>query len=77
MNSHYFYPYLTRFFFFCFFFLFLFICLQETFLKTDDIIDVRGFNAYNYIHSEGHRPSGGSSIFVKSYLHQREIKMKT
>ena len=52
-------------------------CLQETFLKTNDNIDIKGFKSYNYIHSEGQRPSGGSSIFVKSCLPQREIKIKT
>ena len=52
-------------------------CLQETFIKTNDNIDIKGFKSYNYIHSEGQRPSGGSSIFVKSCLPQREIKIKT
>ena len=52
-------------------------CLQETFLKTNDNIDIKGVNIYNYIHSEGQRPSAGSSIFVKSCLPQREIKIKT
>ena len=52
-------------------------CLQGTFLKTNDNIDIKGFKSYNYIHSEGQRPSGGSSIFVKSCLPQREIKIKT
>ena len=52
-------------------------CLQETFLKTNDNIDIKGFKSYNYIHSEGQRPSGGSSIFVKSCLPQREIKIIT
>ena len=53
------------------------LCLQETFLKTDDNIDIKGVNIYNYIHSEGQRPSGGISIFVKSCFTQREIKIKT
>ena len=26
-------------------------CLQETFLKPDDKISLKGFNIYNYIHS--------------------------
>ena len=41
-------------------------CLQETFLKPDDKITLKGFNIYNYMHSNCQRPSGGSSIFVKS-----------
>ena len=52
-------------------------CLQETFLKTNDNIDIKGVNIYNYIHSEGQRSSGGNSIFVKSCLPQKEIKIKT
>ena len=37
-------------------------CLQETFLKTDDQLNIRDFITYNYVYSEGQRPSGGSSI---------------
>ena len=52
-------------------------CLQETFLKTDDQLNIRDFNTYNYIYSEGQRPSGGSSIIVHSSCPQREIKLVT
>ena len=52
-------------------------CLQETFLKTDDNFTFKGFNAYNHIHCDCARASGGSSILVKSSLPQREIKLKT
>ena len=52
-------------------------CLQETFLKTDDQLNIRDFNPYNYIYSEGQRPSGGSSILVHSSCPQREIKLVT
>ena len=31
------------------------VCLQETFLKTDDQLNIRDFNKYNYIYSEGQR----------------------
>ena len=41
-------------------------CFQETFLKPDDNISLRGFNIYNYVHTDCLRPSGGASIFVKS-----------
>ena len=41
-------------------------CFQETFLKPDDNISLRGFNIYNYVHTDWLRPSGGASIFVKS-----------
>ena len=46
-------------------------CFQETFLKPDDNISLRGFNIYNYIHTDCLRPSGGASIFVKSSFPQK------
>ena len=52
-------------------------CLQETFLKPDDKISLKGFNIYNYIHSNCQIPSGGSSIFVKSSCPQRNIQLTT
>ena len=55
----------------------LFFCLQETVLKPDDKITLTGFNIYNYIHSNCQRPSGGSSIFVKSSCPQRNIQLTT
>ena len=52
-------------------------CLQETYLKPEDTLTFKGFNTYNYIHSDCLRASGGSSIFVHSSCPQREIKLKT
>ena len=52
-------------------------CLQETFLKPNDNVTLKGFNIYNYIHSDCQRPSGGSSIFVKSSCPQRNIVFTT
>ena len=52
-------------------------CLQETFLKPEDNITLKGFNIYNYIHSDCQRPSGGSSILVKSSCPQRNIVLTT
>ena len=34
-------------------------CFQETFLKPDDNISLKGFNVYNYVHTDCLRPSGG------------------
>ena len=53
------------------------LCLQETFLKLDDKITLKGFNIYNHIHTDCQRPSGGSSIFVKSSFPQRNIQLTT
>ena len=52
-------------------------CFQETFLKPDDYISLRGFNVYNYVHTDCLRPSGGASIFVKSSFPQRKIDLQT
>ena len=52
-------------------------CLQETFLKSEDNITFKGFSMYNCIHTDGQRPSGGSSILVHSSCPQREIKLVT
>ena len=52
-------------------------CFQETFLKPDDNISLRGFNIYNYVHTDCLRPSGGASIFVKSSYPQRKIDLQT
>ena len=52
-------------------------CLQETFLKTEDNISLKGFNSYHHIHTDCQRPSGGSSIFVKSSCPQRKINLNT
>ena len=52
-------------------------CFQETFLKPDDNISSKGFNIYNYVHTNCLRPSGGASIFVKSSFPQRKIELQT
>ena len=52
-------------------------CLQETFLKPDDKVTLKGFNIYNHIHSECQRTSGGSSIFVKSTCPHRYKELNT
>ena len=50
---------------------------QETFLKPDDNISLKGFNIYNYVHTDCLRPSGGASVFVKSTFPQRKIDLQT
>ena len=52
-------------------------CFQETFLKPYDNISLKGFNVYNYVHTDCLRPSGGASIFVKSSFPHRKIDLKT
>ena len=45
------------------------ICLQETFLKPSDNLNIRGYNMYNHIYQSGDRASGGSSIVVIYFLY--------
>ena len=52
-------------------------CFKETFLKPDDNISLKGFNIYNYVHTDCLRPFGGASIFVKSSFPQRKIELQT
>ena len=46
------------------------ICLQETFLKPTDNLNIRGYTLYNHIHQAGDRASGGSSIVVNNSVPQ-------
>ena len=52
-------------------------CLQETFLKPEDKISLKGFNLYHHINTDCQRPSGRSSIFLKSSCPQRKINLNT
>ena len=52
-------------------------CLQETFLKPEDNISFKGYNLFNYVYTDGHKPSGGSSILVHDSCPQREVELKT
>ena len=52
-------------------------CFQETFLKPDDNISLKGFNIYNYVHTDCFRPSGGASIFVKSSFPLQYLSLLT
>ena len=54
-------------------------CFQETFLKPDDNILLKGFNVYtsNCVHTDCLRPSGGASLFVKSFFPQIKIDLQT
>ena len=40
------------------------ICLQETFLKPSDNLDIRSYTLYNHIHQAGDKASGGASIIA-------------
>ena len=53
------------------------ICLQETYLKPTDNLNIRGYTLYNHIHQAGDRVSGGSSIVVNNSIPQSLIPLNT
>ena len=53
------------------------VCLQETFLKPTDNINIRGYTLYNHIHQAGDRASGGSTIVVNNSVPQSLIPLNT
>ena len=53
------------------------VCLQETFLKTEDKINLKGYTMYDYIHQAGDRASGGSSIIINNSIPQIQIPLNT
>ena len=42
------------------------ICLQETFLKHCDNINIRNYEMLNYTHDSGGRASGGVSVLIRN-----------
>ena len=51
-------------------------CLQETFLKANELITLRGYTAYNKV-GDGERAAGGSSLFIKNSVPHKEITLNT
>ena len=53
------------------------VCLQETFLKTNDDITIKNHQSYNFINNTGHRASGGVSILIRNDIPQSKIHLNT
>ena len=53
------------------------ICLQETFLKPNDNLNIRGYTMYNHIHQTCDTASGGSSIVINNSVPQSLIPLNT
>ena len=53
------------------------VCLQETFLKPTDNINIRGYTLYNHNHQAGDMASGGSTIVVNNSVPQSLIPLNT
>jgi len=53
------------------------VCLQETFLKETDNINIRGFNLYNKFQETESGVSGGVSIIVNGNIPQNVVNLQT
>ena len=51
-------------------------CLQETFLKSNDTCNIRGYTAYHKI-GDGEKAAGGSSVLIKNSIPQKQIPLNT
>ena len=48
---------------------------QETYLKANENFNIKEFTYHKA--SEGERAAGGSSVFIKNSIPQKEIKLNT
>ena len=53
------------------------ICLQETFKKHSDKLNIKTFEQYNYIIDTEQRASGGVSIVIRKDISQNKISINT
>ena len=53
------------------------ICLQETFLKHCDNINIRNYEMFNYTHNSGGRASGGVSVLTRKDIPYSKINITT
>ena len=51
------------------------VCLQETFLKDKNQLNIKHFQSYNHLYKDGLRASGGVSIFVRKDILQQQINI--
>ena len=49
------------------------VCLQEIFLIDINHLQIKNFQSYHYIHTDGQRASGGVSIHVRKDILQHQI----
>ena len=51
------------------------VCLQETFLKNKNQLNIKQFQSYNHQYKDGHRASGGVSILIRNDIPQQQINI--
>ena len=49
------------------------VCLQETFLKDKNQLNIKHSQSYDHLYTDGHRASGGVSILVRKDVPQQQI----
>ena len=49
------------------------VCLQETFLKDKNQLNIKHFQLYNHLYKDGHRASGGVSILIRKDILLQQI----
>ena len=53
------------------------ICLQETFQKRSDKLNLKTFEQYNYVNDTGQRASGGVLILIRKDIPQNKMNINT
>ena len=53
------------------------VCLQETFLRDKNQLNIKHFQSFNHLYKDGHRASGGVSILVRKDIPQSQIYIDT
>ncbi len=52
-------------------------CLQETFLKDKNQLNIKHFQLYNHLYKDGHRASGDVSILIRKDIPQQQININS
>ena len=51
------------------------VCLQESFLKDKNQLNIKCFQSYSHLYKDGHGASGGVSILVRKDIPQQQINI--
>ena len=51
------------------------VCLQETFLKHKNPLNIKHFQSYNHLYKDGQTTSGGVSILVRKDVPHQQINI--
>ena len=53
------------------------VCLQETFLKDKNQLNIKHFQSYNHLYKNGQRASGGISILIRKDIPLKQININS